>query len=483
MASSRRSSRLAVSNSTALATDCGVTPLKRKRSKTEPYVLPNLPSARSPDAERLTANLANDDDVQTPNRKNRQSTPSTKDQEDVLKHEKSLRRRNQSKKVADEDGDVQTSQPRKKRQPKPEPVYIIPDVERKVTTFKGRLGYACLNTVLRNKRPASESVFCSRTCRLDSITKNGIEWVKDLGKRNVEDLLIMIQWNEDNHIRFLRLSSEMFPFASHEKHGYSLDYCDTLLAQVGLLANKYGHRLTTHPGQYTQLGSPKPAVIKSAIRELSYHCEMLDKMGIGVDGVMVVHGGGMYEDKAATLGRVKRTITELLPPNVRARLVLENDENVQLCYSAEDLLPLCEALDVPLVFGGFKPDYHHDALNPSSIPPRAIIQRANAIFARRGITPKQHLSEVRPGASTLMERRAHADRCESLPQDLPDNMASLRPPAENQTKQTKGRKSTKRLRLRAKAEREREDADKEGVMTLVDSSDTKAINETSAASE
>lgn len=29
---------------------------------------------------------------------------------------------------------------RKKRQPKPEPVYDIPDVERKETTFKGRLG-------------------------------------------------------------------------------------------------------------------------------------------------------------------------------------------------------------------------------------------------------------------------------------------------------------------------------------------------------
>lgn len=27
------------------------------------------------------------------------------------------------------------------------------------------LGYACLNTILRNKKPASEAVFCSRTCR------------------------------------------------------------------------------------------------------------------------------------------------------------------------------------------------------------------------------------------------------------------------------------------------------------------------------
>ncbi|KAJ7141292.1 UV-endonuclease UvdE-domain-containing protein [Mycena epipterygia] len=333
----------------------------------------------------------------------------------------------------------------------------------KKTTFKGRLGYACLNTVLRNKKPAKDSIFCSRTCRLDSIKKNGIEWVKDLGRKNTEDLLTMIQWNENNNIRFMRMSSEMFPFASHAVHGYSLEYCAPLLARVGELAKKLGHRLTTHPGQYTQLGSPKPEVVQSSVRELVYHGEMMDKMGLGVDGVMIVHGGGMYDDKLATLARIKKTITEILPPAVRARLVLENDE---MCYNAEDLLPLCEELDVPLVF-----DYHHDALFPSSIPPSEIIKRANAIWARRGIKPKQHLSEARPGATTLMERRAHADRCESLPVDLPDDMdlmieakdkeqavlhlyriyglcpvtyESLRPPDENQTKETKGRKSTKR---------------------------------------
>jgi UV DNA damage endonuclease len=91
------------------------------------------------------------------------------------------------------------------------------------------------------------------------------------------------------NIRFFRLSSEMFPFASHPIYGYKLDYCADLLAQVGVLANKYGHRLTTHPGQFTQLGSNKPAVIKASVRELEYHCEMLDLMGIGPDGVMIIH--------------------------------------------------------------------------------------------------------------------------------------------------------------------------------------------------
>jgi UV DNA damage endonuclease len=148
---------------------------------------------------------------------------------------------------------------------------------------------------------------CSILCRLDSIKKNGIEPVKELARKNVEDLLTMIQWNEDNvshqkssivglfinyysqHIRFLRLSSDMFPYASHGTYGYSLSYCAPLLACVGELAKKYGHRLTTHPGQYTQLGSPRLEVVEASVRELAYHCEMLDRIGVDVDGVMIVH--------------------------------------------------------------------------------------------------------------------------------------------------------------------------------------------------
>ena len=81
----------------------------------------------------------------------------------------------------------------------------------------------------------------------------------------------------------------MFPFASHGIHGYSLEYCAPLLARAGESAKKYGHRLTVHPGQFTQLGSPKAQVVEASVRELEYHCEMLDRMGTGPDGVIIVH--------------------------------------------------------------------------------------------------------------------------------------------------------------------------------------------------
>ena len=45
-------------------------------------------------------------------------------------------------------------------------------------------------------------------------------------------------------------------------------------------------------------------------------------IGIG----WLLKGGGVYDDKAATIERIKTTIRDVLPQNVRDRLVLENDE-------------------------------------------------------------------------------------------------------------------------------------------------------------
>lgn len=94
--------------------------------------------------------------------------------------------------------------------------------------WKGRLGYACLNTYLRNSNPP---VFSSRTCRIQSIlehrhplqdptqpehaTKNrpdkskpadvelGRRYVEALGVANAKDIVKMIRWNDRYNIKFV----------------------------------------------------------------------------------------------------------------------------------------------------------------------------------------------------------------------------------------------------------------------------------------
>ncbi|CAO1635041.1 unnamed protein product [Parajaminaea phylloscopi] len=315
-----------------------------------------------------------------------------------------------------------------KKKPKKEKVYVIPDVEKRDFRqefraessdafssrearkggFVGRLGYACLNTVLRSADPP---VFSSRTARIKTIEEKGLDWVKDLARQNARDIVPMLQWNAAHNIRFMRLSSEIFPFASHDKYGYSPECAKEELEEAGRVARSLNHRVTMHPGQFVQLGSPNEAVVKASIRELEVHAAVLDLMGMDQDSVMIIHGGGVYQDRPATLERMKATLRSRLPDFVRNRLVLENDE---ISWSAEELLPVCRELNIPMVF-----DFHHDMLRPSKASPRELMPELLGLFKQRGIRPKFHLSHPRPGSRNLRERRAHSDRCGTLPLDLP----------------------------------------------------------------
>ena len=276
--------------------------------------------------------------------------------------------------------------------------------------FPHRIGYACLNTILRKQNP---SVFCSRTCRVATILSNGLDngisHLKELGLQNLRDLEKMIRWNEANGIKFMRMSSDMFPFASHEYYGYSLEYCSEELARVGKIANELGHRLTTHPGQTNNLGSPSSNVVLCTKRDLYYHSSMMDLMGLGKDSVMIIHGGGVYNDKKTTMERWEKEFLSM-KESVRARIVLENDE---VCYSTEDLLPMCEKLDIPLVF-----DWHHHAINPGKIPLNDLLIRIKAIWKKRGIRQKMHYSESRDFVtleSSIADRRPHSDYVKDIP--------------------------------------------------------------------
>ncbi|RPB09108.1 UV-endonuclease UvdE [Morchella conica CCBAS932] len=284
--------------------------------------------------------------------------------------------------------------------------------------WKGRIGYACLNTYLRSATPP---IFCSRTCRIDTILKQGTpaagkSYIESLGLANARDLSKMIRWNERYNIRFLRISSEMFPFASHPVYGYPLTFAGPALREAGALAMQYGHRLTTHPGQFTQIASPKRNVVEASVRDLEYHAELLGLLGLegqaDRDAVMILHMGGVFGDKDATLARF-RTNYATLSPAVKARLVLENDD---VNYTVHDLLPLCQDLSIPLVL-----DWHHHNIRHSpnlregSLDLLPTLPAIAATWTNKGITQKQHYSEPRPEALTDRDMRKHSKRVYGLP--------------------------------------------------------------------
>lgn len=248
--------------------------------------------------------------------------------------------------------------------------------------------------------------------------ERGQRYVEELCLANVRDLPKMLRWNDKYGIKFMRLSSEMFPFASHAEYGYKLaPFASEALAEVGRVATELGHRVSTHPGQFTQLGSPRPEVIANAIRDLDYHDEMLSLLKLPKqedrDAVLILHMGGTFGDKAATLDRFRENYKNL-SPGVKQRLVLENDD---VSWSVHDLLPICEELNIPLCL-----DFHHhniifdsSQLREGTLDIMSLYPRIKATWDRKKIRQKMHYSEPCPEAITGRQRRKHNPRPITMP--------------------------------------------------------------------
>lgn len=228
----------------------------------------------------------------------------------------------------------------------------------------------------------------------------------------------MLKWNDRYGIKFMRLSSEMFPFASHDEYGYKLaPFAAETLAEAGKVVAQLGHRVTTHPGQFTQLGSPRKQVVDAAVKDLDYHDEMLTLLKLPPqqdrDAVMILHMGGMFGSKEETLDRFRENYAKL-SQSVKKRLVLENDD---MGWSVHDILPVCEELNIPMVL-----DFHHHNIvfDASQIREGTkdiveLFPRIIATWRRKNITPKMHYSEQTAPAITPRQRRKHSARVWTLP--------------------------------------------------------------------
>ena len=271
-----------------------------------------------------------------------------------------------------------------------------------------QLGLCCLNTEMRAQKPP---VFSSRKMIIRKIKEDGIDALKEKIIQNLKDTLKLMDWNENNGIKVFRLSSELFPHKSNKQvEDYTYDFALDLLKQIGEKARKYNQRLTFHPGQYNVIGSPNRNSFIQTINDLSYHTEVLDLMGMDQNSVLVIHGGGVYGDKNATIERWCSQYKEM-PESVQKRVVLENCEKN---FSIVDCLKVSKILNIPVVF-----DTHHFAcyklLHPDETfkDPGEYIAEILETWKRRNIKPKFHVSEQGSGRCGH-----HSDYVETIPEYL-----------------------------------------------------------------
>ena len=209
-------------------------------------------------------------------------------------------------------------------------------------------------------------------------------------KTSLEHIDLILDHLVRHRIGMYRMSSDLAPYATHpdmpQFHGMVRE-SDAELAAVGAKARAAGIRLSFHPSQYIVLNSPDLELVKKSICDLTSQAEMLDRMGLGPEAVMVIHVGGTYGDREAANRRWVETWNTLVPEPVRRRLVLEHDD---IRFSASDILWIHGHTGVRLIF-----DHQHFwCLNPENLD---MIEALTAILNTwpDGVRPKIHFSSPR----------------------------------------------------------------------------------------
>lgn len=279
------------------------------------------------------------------------------------------------------------------------------------------LGYACINMTLAAQ---IEKITTNRGMRKKTFLEKGLDYAGSLTLLNVKDLQTILEWNVKNDITFFRVSSDIFPWASH----YDLDLLPqydeikSILFNAGKYAKKNKLRLTFHPGPYNVLTSPKSSVVNNTIKDLKYHAQMCDLLDLSFStfNKINIHCNGVYGDKKSAMDRFCLNF-ETLPKSVKTRLTLENDDKASM-YSVKDLMYIYEKIGVPIVF-----DFHHHKFCDGGLSEKDALDLAVSTWPK-SVRPVVHYSESKSEHErhALIKPQAHSDYITKMPNTYGHNL-------------------------------------------------------------
>lgn len=269
-------------------------------------------------------------------------------------------------------------------------------------------GYACINMQLSSPQDfgghKNDRITTNRTMIKRTFQEKGIEYASSLALLNILDLQKVLEWNVQHGINFFRLSSNVFPWASeyqlHDMPDYEAIYeaCE----RSGNYIRQHGIRITSHPGPFNKLASPKERVFENTKRDLEIHGEFFDMLGLPRDhyAKINIHVGAAYNNKPVALDTFVRNF-ERLPVSVTSRLTVENDDRQSL-YSTQELYDgVFTRTGIPIVF-----DYHHHGFCTGDLTEKQALELAISTWG--DIKPVVHYSESRAEEKKDAKIRPHA---------------------------------------------------------------------------
>ncbi len=209
-----------------------------------------------------------------------------------------------------------------------------------------RIGYACMNLDIHPNN--------YKTCRKNNITDSTL---KEIIYYNLKILDETLNYNIKNGNKLFRISSSLIPFGSSTLN--TIDWERIFSEEFNTLKDKIEKndiRVSMHPGQYTVINSIHDHVVTNSILDLEYHAKILDLLAPTNSSNIILHVGGVYDNKLEAINRFINVYNNL-SPNIKKYLVIENDD---ISFTVEDVLYISSKINVPVVF-----DNLHHLINPS----------------------------------------------------------------------------------------------------------------------
>jgi UV DNA damage endonuclease len=217
------------------------------------------------------------------------------------------------------------------------------------------VGYPCIN----------QRIGCTAnsTFRLKNYSKKKlIEKVA----ANLACLKKILNFNIEHKLLFFRIGSSLVPFASHPicRFNWRKHFREEF-KEIGAIITANKMRISMHPDQFVIINALDNKIVSNSIKELEYHCKLLDAMELNSEAKVIIHVGGVYGEKEKSIKRFIKHYKNL-PSSIKKRLVIENDHR---SYSLADCLKIYQKTGIPVVFDV----YHHQCLNQGESLRQSII--------------------------------------------------------------------------------------------------------------
>ena len=252
---------------------------------------------------------------------------------------------------------------------------------------KNNMGYCCICLSLDK-----EGVTTNRSMVKKTFLREGIKYASELALKNTKDLIRIIKFNSENSIKMYRMSSDMFPWMSeYELRDLpDIEEIEKNLVEAGRISMEEGQRLSFHPSPYCVIASLNPDVVVKSVKELRQHAEIMDMMNLERSHKypINIHINTTKPTKEESSQRFVDQYNQL-PDNVKARLVVENDDKKNQFTPTELYSLIYKKIGVPITY-----DYLHHKCNPDELSEEKALDLCISTWPEN-IIPLTHFSDSR----------------------------------------------------------------------------------------